>query len=114
MSQKAIVADRVRDYYDKQAKERMAEGQKHGGEVRQGSTVATCPPREQGKARDQAGKVVGVSGRTMDRAKKVREQGVPELVKQVESGALDVSNAAKVAELPKRIEAIEEQLERRS
>lgn len=30
---------------------------------------------EQGRSRDQAGKAVGVSGKTMDKAKKVREQG---------------------------------------
>lgn len=101
-SQRAMIAAKARDYYDKQAKERQAEQARRNQP--QSQKVATLPPLEKSKARDQAGKAVGVSGRTVDKAKKVQKQGVPELVKAVESGKLDVTKAAKIAELPKDVQ----------
>jgi hypothetical protein len=46
-------------------------------EAAQESGVETLPPPITGKARDKAGAAVGVSGRTMDKAKKVQEQVSP-------------------------------------
>jgi len=65
-----MIADRARDYYDQQAKER----QKARTGNQPGAEVETVPPLEKAKARDQAGQAVGVSGKTMDKARKVREQ----------------------------------------
>lgn len=57
-----FVGARLREFYDEQAKERMSEGGKNKG-------VANLPPLENtGKARDQAGKAVGVSGKSIDHA----------------------------------------------
>ncbi len=50
------VAGRARDYYAKQAKERMKEGQKHGGKARHGSSPENLP--DCSDARDAAGKAV--------------------------------------------------------
>jgi hypothetical protein len=58
--QLSMVAARVRDIYDRQAKERMQAGVKT-------DPVANLPQGE-GKARDAAGKAVGVSGKTVDAA----------------------------------------------
>jgi len=90
-SQLSLVSDRVRDIYEKQADARMKAGIKP-------DPVANFP---QGKARDAAGKAVGVSGKLTDAARTVREQGIPELYKAVESGKATVTAAAKVATLPK-------------
>lgn len=111
VSQLAMYGDNKRAYYDRQAKE------KYDATVgRPSKLVETVPPiSEKVKARDQAGAAVGVSGRTMDKAKKVREQGHKNLVKAVESGKLDVTKAAKLAELPKDVqETILEDAERLS
>jgi hypothetical protein len=55
---------RARDYYNRQAKER--ERVRKGNQA--GASVETLPHLEVGKARDQAGKAVGVSGRTQSPA----------------------------------------------
>lgn len=80
-SQLAMVADKVRDYYDKLAKER----QKVRKGEQPGASVETLPQLSEGKARDAAGKAVGVSGRLVDHARAVREKGVPELAPSVVS-----------------------------
>lgn len=69
-----MVGARARSLYDRQAKER----QKASGGDRKTtkSVVVNLPqPNDSGKARDQVGKVVGVSGKTIDYATKVLEQG---------------------------------------
>jgi hypothetical protein len=83
-SQLSIVADKARAMYDEQAKERMNAGKK-------GDPVENLP---QGKARDQAGKAVGVSGKLVDAARQVREHGIPELYTAVEEGRMAVTTAA--------------------
>lgn len=96
-SQAAMVAGRAREFYDKAAKDRQHEGQKAGGKARHGdsSLGANLPQSsDAGRSRDQAAKAVGVSGRTVDYATKVLEQGVPELVKAVDEGHMAVSTAA--------------------
>jgi len=89
-SQLSMCADRAREIYDRQAIERKAEGGRH-------KDVENLPQADKGKARDKAGKAFGVSGRTVDFARKVREHGTPELVKAVDEGRMAVSAAAKVA-----------------
>jgi hypothetical protein len=57
-------AGAARDWYDWQAKERQAEGQKSGGRGHKKNSVETLPPSiDSGKARDAVGKAVGVSGK---------------------------------------------------
>jgi hypothetical protein len=57
--------------------------------------VERFPQVINGKARDKAGKSIGVSGSMIDRASKVLKDGVPELVKAVEDGRISVTKAAK-------------------
>jgi len=59
------------------------------------------------KASHDAGKAIGVSGATVERAAVVLKHGVPELVKAVEDGKISVTAAAKIA----RSEAPEKQVE---
>jgi len=84
-SQKSIVAARVREIYDEQAKDRQKR-----------KPVDSVPVNLPGQkdSRDAAGKAAGVSGKYVDFASKVLEHGEPELVKAVEEGRVAVSTAA--------------------
>jgi hypothetical protein len=69
-SQRAMIGNKARDWYDAEAKKRMSAGGKEAGRGRPQQGVETVPPPiDAGKARDQAGKAVGVSGKTMDKAR---------------------------------------------
>jgi hypothetical protein len=59
------------------------------------------PKKRKQKASEKAAEAVGVSGKSVSDAKKVRTKGVPELAAAVERGDVAVSAAAAVAELPK-------------
>ena len=70
-----MVAAKVREIYDREAKERMDSGKGHGGSGGRGkkNPVATLPqglPEGSGKSRDIAGATVGVGGTTVDKATK--------------------------------------------
>jgi hypothetical protein len=93
-SQRAMVAARIRDIYDEQAKERKkeTEGRPKNGENK---PVEILPPVS--KARDAAGSAVNVSGKLVDAATTVLEQGSKELIAKVDSGEVTVSKAAKIA-----------------
>ncbi len=67
--------------------------------------MANLPPVS--KSRDQAGKAVGVSGKSIDHAANVQKLGCPELQKMVSDGDLAVSKAAKIA---KEVKCPEEQI----
>lgn len=99
-SQASMCAARARDVYEKQAKERMSEGGKNKG-------VENLPPLEPAKARDAAGKAFGVSGKSVDHAKRVIEKGIPELAKAVDEGRMAVSTAAILATEPEEIQKAE-------
>ena len=97
--QRAMLGDRIRDAYDKAAEEngKLQTRQDSGDKI---------PFRQifrNGKhwqARDAAGQAVGVSGKSIDHARHVRRDGVPELVQAVEAGLAKVSAAAEIAQLP--------------
>lgn len=99
-SQAAMCAARARDVYEQQAKERMTTG------VNQHSPMENLP---QGKstARDAAGKAFGVSGKSVDHAKRVIEKGIPELAKAVDEGRMAVSTAAILATEPEEVQKSE-------
>lgn len=98
VSQRAMIAAKAKDYYAAQAKARQEAG-KRTPEVVETSTRGQVSVN--GKARDQAGAAARVSGRTVDKAARVRKEGIPALGKLVEAGSLDVTTAAKIAGLPK-------------
>jgi hypothetical protein len=107
-SQASMCAARACELYSQQAKERqkLSEGRGQKGPVNL--------PDLKTDARDAAGKAFGVSGKSVDFAKKVIDKGVPELAKAVDEGRMAVSAAAVLASEPedKQKEAIESQASR--
>lgn len=101
VGQRAMIGDRVREHYDQQAKERQA--------ILNGKTQLqeNLPEASKGQSRDQVGKLVGVSGKNIDYARKVREQGEPELIQAVEEGRVAISAAARIVEEPAEIQVFE-------
>jgi len=91
VGQRAMIGDKARTYYAQQAKERQRKHSDTAPGKPAVNTSGTVSGSDFGEARDQAGKAVGVSGPTMDKARKVREQGHADLVKAVETGKLDVT-----------------------
>ena len=95
--ERAVAADEARDFYEKQAKERQKLSKGRG---KKGPD--TSPDlNKTGDARDKVGAAFGVSGKTVDRMRQVREDGVPELTEAVKKHDLPVATAAKLAELSK-------------
>jgi hypothetical protein len=88
-----MVGGRAQQHYVALAKERQ---KAHAGTAPgRGKTLpVNLPEVSPGDARDQAGKAVGVSGKSIDYAVKVLNQGVSELVAAVEQDKLAVSTAA--------------------
>ncbi|MBN1341518.1 MAG: hypothetical protein JXQ73_02505 [Phycisphaerae bacterium] len=91
-----MVAARARDYYDAMAKERQRQSPGRGQSQK---GVDKCPPLiDTGKARDQAGKAMGVSGKSVDRASAVLKRGSQELVKAVDAGKVSVARASQLTD----------------
>ena len=86
VSQRAMVAGRLRDMFDGEAKERMKRKPAD-------SAVEKLP---QQKSRDAAGDALNVSGKSVDAATKVLKSGNEELIAKVESGEVSVSKAAAI------------------
>lgn len=94
-SQKACAAVNVIEVFEKEAKKRQA---KAGGAKVESVPQApdgAMPATEQGKSRDQAGALFGVSGRYIQDAKLLKEQA-PKLFAQVFNGAEPLSRAVRV------------------
>ncbi len=91
-SQRAMLAVTLNDIYCEQAKERM------GTRTDLGQNLAQC---EVGRSAEKAAKDMGVSHQSVTSAKKVVEDGIPELKQMVDATILAVSTAAKVAKLAK-------------
>ena len=66
-----------------------------------GSTERESVPHSEGRTADKVGEALGVSGKTYEQAKRVVEEGTPELVEAMDEGKLSVKTAADVAKLPK-------------
>jgi ParB-like chromosome segregation protein Spo0J len=100
VSQRAMAADKARDWYAAHAKERQRAS---GGDRKSAASKSVPVPTPEpisGDTRDHVGKAFGVAGTTVDAARKVRQRGIPELVRAVEEGAMPVYPAAKLAEKP--------------
>jgi len=95
-SQVSMVGDTLREIFDLRAKERQKESIKDRDEKGRAKSTGGNSTTTGQKARDEAGKAVGVSGSLIDHARKVRTKGTPELVKAVEEGRMSVSAAAKL------------------
>lgn len=102
LTQLAMVAARARDWYDKQATKRMQAGggDKKSDKARTGKANFPDPMQaEKGQARDQVGKVVGVSGRSVEHATNILKRGTPELIAAVDADKIAVSTAEKALTL---------------
>lgn len=93
-SQLAMVGAKLKAWYSAKAKKRQL------ATLKQNAVVENCPQRalDHGKARDHAAKDVGVCGKMIDQAEHVMRNAVPEVTRLVESGAMALNEAAKIAE----------------
>jgi hypothetical protein len=103
-SQASMCAARARELYEQQAKERQRAA---GGDHNKKAVVENLPQADSAKARDAAGKAFGVSGKSVDFAKKVIDKGIPELAKAVDEGRMAVSTAAVLASEPEEVQKAE-------
>ena len=102
-SQLALAGAKLKAWHAVRAKERQLEAVKRGNKTRHGGSPvpANLPELAEGDARDHAAKAVGVCGKLIDQAENVMRKAVPEVARLVESGAMTLNEASKVAELPK-------------
>lgn len=94
-TQRAMVGARVKKRYELEAKERVT------GRPSLTKVPENFPELNQGDARDKAGESVGVTGRSVSSAEKVISKGSKQLQDLCDKGAVSVSAASKLAELPK-------------
>jgi len=116
-SQSAMCAQRARKMYDDAAKERRKESGKMHGRGQQKVPNNCTEPISKGDARDQVGKAFGVSGGSVDRARRVIEKNIPELAEAVDAGKITVARACEIARFsddPNKVkEVLNEELNRR-
>ena len=105
-SQKAMAAAKAKPMFEAEAKKRqgtrndiVANWPESSDELK-----ANWPQAEKGRSRDHAAKAFDVSPRSVQRADAVIKQGTDELVEAVETGAIAVSAAAKVATTSKEVQ----------
>lgn len=91
-SQLAVVAREVEPLLAQEAKER----QRHGGQVsQQGSQIVDYPDRNDGKAAQQAAKLVGTNRQYVADVKRIAAEA-PELLDTIFSGELTVPRASRI------------------
>jgi hypothetical protein len=100
-------ATALRERYEKEAAERRKRKPKK-------SVVEDVPQQnsEPGKTRDQIGKLFDVSGQTIDHARRVLADAVPEVVGAVEEGRMGVSAAAILSTEPEEVQRREAESKR--
>jgi len=104
-SQRAMVAARLEKMFKEDAgKAKRAgnvKGGVHSGESRRAETKSPANlPTTSVEAREEAAKLMNVSGRSVNSASRVLRNGCDELVKAVESGSIAVSKAERISSLP--------------
>lgn len=112
-SQAAMVGVEILPMLEAEAKAKQVKAAVRTNEKRaNGNTlVANLPQASEEKepapkARDQAAAIVGVSARSIQDAKTVKEHGSTELIAAVKSGQVAVSTAAKIAQAPPREQVV--------
>jgi hypothetical protein len=97
--QRAMVGAKVKPLFTEEARQRQATSGPgiHGGKPLSANLRGAVVP---GKAADKAASVVNVSPRLVEMATKVINSGTPELVTAIDRGAVSVSAAADLLELP--------------
>lgn len=118
-SQRAMVAARASEIYERQAKQREKEGAAKGGRASGASrrektkgganwphpSNNQTPIRDESRrARSQAAATVGVGGRTVQRACRVIKNGTPEVIKAVDEGKISLNKAEEVTQEPPEVQ----------
>ena len=98
-SQKAVVALDLLPMLEKEAKQRQRRSNEYRGNGRLAKDYANRNGK--GKAAEAAAKIVGASSRYVEMVKSVK-QNAPELLDRIRTDNLSVSEAVKLASLPKR------------
>ena len=99
VGQRAMIATTVKPMLEVEAKKRQAHGLTAPGK----SLLETFPEAIQGNARDQAGDLFGVSGKSVATAEMLKEEA-PDLAEKVMSGEMTLNRAAKTHQKTKRLE----------
>ncbi len=94
-NQRAMVAARMLPHFEEEAfLRRNVKGvvkSQHG---------ENFPHPDLGRAKDHAGRVLNISGKSVGFARNLLDHGIPALIARVDTGQLAVSTAAKIAALP--------------
>lgn len=64
-----------------------------------------CPEQKSGDSRDRLGEMFGVSGKSVERARKVIDEGIPELINAVDAGKISVNKAQYISTYDKDLQA---------
>jgi N6-adenosine-specific RNA methylase IME4 len=96
-SQKAMIALEVKDIFEREAKKRQ-------GTRTDLNIPELIPESDKGEARDKAGKAVGVSGRYVSDAEKIKREA-PEYVKPILNGDITITKAKREIRRKDRIES---------
>ena len=100
-TQRAMLGARLEPMFAELARERMIDGGKRSGN----EGKANWPYPEEGRqARDDSAHAAAISSRSVQRAKKVLHQGIPELIEACDQGSAAVSAAAQLAKAPHDIQ----------
>ena len=96
----AARADKLREKYEKDAKERQKE---HGSTApgKPKNTSGQLSLSVSGRSRDQIAEAFGVSGKTVDRVRKAIRDGIPELAKAIEAGQITANKAVEISSYQK-------------
>ena len=94
-NQRAMVAARMLPHFEEEAFQRR----NVKGVVK--SQHGDCSPYPSlGRATDQAGKSLNISGKSVARAADVLKRGIPALIERVDQGRITITAAQKIAEFP--------------
>ena len=104
VGQKAMIAEKALPLFKAEAERRRRGSWAKPGEKVGSKVTDNCPspmkPAENaktGESTDLAGKSAGVSGKSVQRARKLRETASPEVVSAVESGDMSLNEAVEVS-----------------
>lgn len=89
--QLAMIGARARKMYDKMAKERQKR--------KPANSVPVTLPEQKSDARDQVGKLVGVSGKYIDKATRVLNRATPELIAAAEADHISIETAVRFSSM---------------
>ena len=99
--QKAMLALKIEAHFAALARQRQAHGETTHGKPKSLEEGLPQATERATQARDRAGAAVGVSGRTVSKAKKVQSQS-PELLAKVQEGSISLERAYKIVRARER------------